>query len=148
MTQLPRTPIKTKDYLSMIVQFPANVPVTVIHMLRFNATATYPPSSPHASLEPMTGREVFYQRYVPAGNVAVQEAGIMPAETRFFSASVINLLQHNDVPWDVITMRRYESFAEYARYQASKGYVENAVPHREAALLDWSLVACVEGEHP
>lgn len=128
--------------------FPDNVPVTFIHMLRFNSTAIYPPSSPYASLEPVSGRDAFYQRYVTAGSAAAQEVGIMPAETRFFSTSVTNLLLHNDVPWDVVTIRKYESFGDYARYQASKAYTEMAVPHRDAALRDWSLVACVEEQPP
>ena len=142
------TPIKTKDYLSLVEQFPENIPITVIHMFRFNLTAIYPPSSPHASLERISGYDAFYQRYVPAANAAAQEVGITPAETRFYSTSVTNLLFYNDIPWDIVTARRYESFADYAKYQASKAYTEKAVPHRDAALKDWSLVACIEGEPP
>ncbi|KAK3935977.1 hypothetical protein QBC46DRAFT_297112 [Diplogelasinospora grovesii] len=142
------TPIRTKDYLSLVGQFPDNVPIVVIHMLRFNETAVYPPSSPHASLPPISGLDCFYKRYVPAGSAAAQEVRIAPATARFFSASVTNLLQHNDVPWDIVTARKYASFSDYARYQASDAYQERAVPHRDAALKDWSLVACVEEEPP
>ena len=142
------SPIKTKDYLSLVDQFPENVPITVIHMLRFKPIAIYSPSSPYASLEPVSGRDAFYQRYVPAGTAAAQEAGIAPAEARFFSTSVTNLLHQNDIPWNIITARKYGSFADYARYQASKAYTETAVPHRDAALSDWSLVACIEEEAP
>lgn len=138
------TSIKTKDYLSLVGQFSEYSPVTVFHMLRFNSTAIYPPSSPYASLAPVSGRDAFYQRYVTAGIAAAQEVGIKPAETRFFSTSVTNLLLHNGVPWDVIAIRKYESFGDYARYQASKAYTDMAVPHRDATLRDWSLVACVE----
>ena len=139
-------PLKTKDYSSLVDQFPSNKPITLIHMLRFNPTAIYPSSSPYASLEPISGRDAFYQRYVPAGNAAVLEVGIAAAETRFFSTSVTNLLLNHDVSWDVVAVRKYESFAAYARYQTSKAYTEMAVPHREAALKDWSLVACTEEE--
>ena len=148
MADLSYSPFKTKNYLSLVGQFPDNVPITVFHMLRFHPTAIYSPSSPYASLEPVSGRDAFYQRYVPAGTAAAQGTGIKPAEARFFSASVTNLLTHNDVPWDIVTVRKYESFAEYARYQASKAYTETAVPHRDAALMDWSLVACIEEEPP
>lgn len=142
-------PIKTKDYLSLVKNFPPNVPVTLIHMLRFHDIAIYPPSSPHASLESMTGRDAFYKRYVAAGNAAAQQVGITPAETKFCSASVTSLLLGlNDVPWDVVTARKFASFEEYARYQMSRSYQENAVPHRDAALKDWSLVALVEEEPP
>lgn len=142
------TPFKTKDYLSLVGQFPDDKPITVIHMLRFNSTAIYPPSSPYTSLERVSGRDAFYQRYAPAGAAAAREVGIKPAEARFFSASVTNLLLHNDIPWDIVTARKYESFADYARYQASTEYKERAVPHRDAALRDWSLVACIEEEPP
>lgn len=142
------SPIRTKDYLALVDQVPANVPVTVIHMLRFNPTAIYAPSSPHASLPPISGRDAFYQRYIPAGTAAAKEVGIKAGKSHFFSARVTNLLVHNDVPWDVVAVRTYESFGEYALYQASKEYTENAVPHRDAALLDWSLVACAEDEYP
>jgi hypothetical protein len=148
MSDSPGVPLKSKNYLSLVDQFPENVPVTVVHMLRFNKTAIYPPSSPFASLEPISGRDAFFQRYVPAGQAAAQELGIKPAESRFFSTSVKNLLPHNDIPWDVVTARQYASFADYARYQFSKSYTEQAVPHREAALRDWSLVACNEDESP
>lgn len=137
MAHSSHTSIRTKDYLSLVDQFPDNVPVTVIHMFRFNPTAIYPPSSAYASLETASGRDVFYQRYVPAGSAAAEEVGITPAVTRYFSASVTNLLLHNDIPWDVVTARQYDSFADYARYQASKAYSERAVPHRLAALRDW-----------
>lgn len=142
-------PIQTKDYLSLVENFPPDVPVTLVHMLRFHDMANYPPSSPHASLEPMTGRDAFYKRYVAAGNAAAKEVGITPAETQFYSASVTSLLLgYNDVPWDVVTARKFSSFGEYARYQMSRPYKENAVPHRDAALRDWSLVALVEEEPP
>ncbi|KAJ4386152.1 hypothetical protein N0V93_009045 [Gnomoniopsis smithogilvyi] len=142
-------PITTKDYLSLVEQFPPNVPVILIHMLRFHDMAIYPPSSHHASLEPMTGRDAFYKRYVVAGNAAAHEIGIKPAETKFYSTSITSLLLgHNDIPWDVVTARKFASFEEYARYQMSRPYLENAVPHRDAALRDWSLVALVEEEPP
>lgn len=142
------SPLKTKDYRSLVGQFPDNVPITVVHMLRFHPTAIYPPSSPYTSLEPVSGRDAFWKRYVPAGTAAAQKIGIKPAEVRFFSASVTNLLLHNDVPWDVVTARTYGNFADYARYQDSKAYTETAVPHRDAALRDWSLVVCIEEEPP
>lgn len=148
MANSSHTSIKTKDYLSLVGQFPENVPVTVVHMLCFNPTAIYLPSSPYASLERISGRDAFFQRYVPAGSAAAQEVGITPAQTSFFSTSVTNLLLHNDIPWDIVTARKYESFADYARYQKSKAYAERAVPHRDAALRDWSLVACIEEEPP
>ena len=145
MADSTHTPIKTKDYLSLLNQFPDNVPITVIHLLRFNTTAIYPPSSPHASLEPISGRDVFFNRYMPAGSAALQEVGIAPAETLLFSTSVTNLLLHNDsIPWDLVAVRKFQSFKDYARYQTSGAYREKAIPHRDAALRDWSLVACVE----
>ncbi|KAF7553297.1 hypothetical protein G7046_g7131 [Stylonectria norvegica] len=148
MSTQTHSPVRTKDYLSLVGRFPENVPVTVVHHLRFNPTAIYPPSSPHAALPPISGRDAFYQRYIPAGTAAAQEVGIKAGESRFFSTTVTNLLVHNDIPWDVVAIRTYASFYEYAGYQASKAYQENAVPHRDAALIDWSLVACVEDEYP
>ncbi|KAF1993534.1 hypothetical protein P154DRAFT_527698 [Amniculicola lignicola CBS 123094] len=149
MADTPYTPLKTKDYLPLADKFPANAPITVVHMLQFHEVAKYPPSSPHGSLAPVTGREAFHQRYMPAAAAAAQEVGITPAETRFFFTSVVNLLSHNgDVAWDVVAARRYQSFGEYARYQASEAYTTNAVPHRDAALKNWSLVACLEQDVP
>jgi len=154
MADTPYTPIKTKDYLLLADKFPANAPITVVHMLQFHDVAKYPLSSPHdstphASLPPVSGRDAFYQRYMPAAAAAAQEVGITPAETRFFFTSVVNLLPHSgDVAWDVVAARRYQSFGEYARYQASEAYTTNAVPHRDAALKNWSLVACLEQDVP
>ncbi|KAM7213187.1 hypothetical protein V8F06_011443 [Rhypophila decipiens] len=144
---MAQPPLKSKDYPSLVDQFPENVPVTVVHMIRFKATAVYPPSSPFASLVPITGRDAFFQRYIPAGEAAVEKVGIKPAETRFFSTTVTNLLPHNDIAWDLVAARQYASFADYARYQFSNEYTSEAVPHREAALEEWSLVTCVEEEY-
>ena len=156
--QPPHNPIKTKDYLSLLDQVPAHTPITVIHMLRFNSTTMYPPDSPFNNLPPVSGRSAFYDRYVPAGNAAAREAGIAPAETRMYSSFVMNLLagrdgegsdgNYGERQWDVVTARRYASFEDYARYQASGAYQELARPHRDAALRDWSLVCCVEEEPP
>ncbi|KAK0113905.1 hypothetical protein ONS95_014148 [Cadophora gregata] len=142
------TPIQTKNHLSLIDQFPSNTPITVLHLLHFHPVALYPASSPHASLPPISGRDAFYTRYVPAGILAAQECGITPGETKFFSGTVMSLLRDSETPWDVVTMRTYRSFEEYARYQASELYRENAVPHREAALKGWEVLVCVEGVHP
>ncbi|GAB1316444.1 hypothetical protein MFIFM68171_06654 [Madurella fahalii] len=49
----------------MINQFPENVPIVVIHYLRFHPVAVYPPDSPFANLEPVSGRDAFYKRYAP-----------------------------------------------------------------------------------
>lgn len=136
------SPIRTKDYLSMVGDFSNDEPVAVVHMLCFNETAIYPPNSPHTSAKSISGRDAFWNLYVPAGNRVAEQLGVKPAETLFFSQSVANLLQHNDVKWDVVTVRKYESFAEYARYQKSKEYLDQAAPHRDAALKNWSLVAC------
>lgn len=148
MAMSSHIPIKTKDYVSLVGEIPDNEPVTIIHMLRFNPMAVYPASSADASSEPISGSDAFFKRYVPAGNIALGEVGIQPAETRFFSKCVTNLLVHNDIPWDVVAVRKYETFADYAKYQTSKAYIENAVPHRDAALRDWSLVACIEEDFP
>ncbi|PVH87800.1 hypothetical protein DL98DRAFT_525091 [Cadophora sp. DSE1049] len=148
MADLTYTPIKTKDYLSLLDQFPRDTPITVLHLLHFHPIAIYPQSSPHASLPSISGRDAFYTRYVPAGILAAQEAHITPGETKFFSSTVMNLLLQNDTPWDVVTVRTYRNFEEYARYQASDMYKEMAVPHRDAALKGWEVVVCVEGVHP
>ena len=126
----------------MVGDFPDSKPVAVVHMLCFNETAIYPSNSPHASAKPTSGRDAFWERYVPAGNRVAEQLGVKPAETLFFSQSVANLLHHNYVNWDVVTVRKYESFAEYARYQKSREYLDQAAPHRDAALKNWSLVAC------
>lgn len=140
-------PIRTKDYLALIKDVPSDGPVTVIHKLRFNPTAIYDPSSPHASLPPISGRDAFYQRYIPNGVAAAKTAGIKAGESKYFSTRVTNLIEGGE-EWDVVAVRTYETFSEYARYQAGKEYQENAVPHRNAALANWALVACVEDDYP
>ncbi|KAH7383001.1 hypothetical protein BKA64DRAFT_683663 [Cadophora sp. MPI-SDFR-AT-0126] len=148
MTSPNYAPIQTKDYLSLISQFPSDVPITVLHLLHFHHLAIYPPQSPYAPLSPISGRDAFYQLYVPAGILAAQEADITPGETKLFSGTVMNLRKDNGTPWDVVTMRTYKSFGEYATYQASEMYRIRAVPHREAALKNWEVMVCVEGVHP
>jgi hypothetical protein len=121
--------------------------VTIIHLIHFNIMAQYQLDSPHhptaTGEQAISGRSAFFDRYLPAAERAVEASNIDPPVTHFFSTNVTNLLPHNDIAWDVAAVRQFCSFAAYTTYQTSREYVEYAVPHREAALADWSLVACI-----
>jgi hypothetical protein len=144
--------LTTKDYSAISTSFSDDKPVIVIHLMRFNAVANYPVTSPHhptrLGQKQRSGREAFFDHYLPAAQRAVVASAISPPTTHFFSTSVTSLLPHNDIPWDVSAVRQFSSFAAYTKYQTSQVYVEEAAPHRAAALADWTLVACVESNFP
>lgn len=152
MATSPSQPLQTKDYNAISNSFPNDKPITVIHLMRFNAVADYPMTSLHrpnaTGAEQRSGRTAFFEHYLPAAERAVAASAIPPPTTHFFSTSVTNLLPHDDRSWDVAAVRHFSSFTAYAAYQTSRVYVEEAAPHRAAALADWSLVACVEGSFP
>lgn len=152
MATFPSQPLITKDYNAISNSFPNDKPVTVIHLMRFNAVANYPVTSPHhptrTGQEQRSGREAFFDHYLPAAERAVVASAIPPPTTHFFSTSVTSLLPHSDIPWDVSAVRQFSSFAAYTAYQTSREYVEDAAPHRAAALADWTLVACIQGSFP
>lgn len=107
--------LRIEDYISFVHRVPNDVPFTVIHMLHSRNVAVDAPSFCFLP-------RCFLEEPSPAGVAAIREAGIAPAETRFFSASSTNLPLHKFALCDVVTARRYENLASYAKNEAMKAY--------------------------
>lgn len=116
--------------------FPADAPLVMINLLRFRKQAQYPGLT---ALEPCTGRAAYFDRYVPAFAKAVEPIG---ATDLLFAGDVVaRLVGPTDELWDAVALVRYDSFAVFRRLVTDPAYLDQAEPHRNAALSDWRLHA-------
>ena len=124
------------DLAAASATFPADVPLVMINLLRFREQAQYPGPS---DLEPCTGRAAYFDRYVPAFAKTVEPIGA--TELLFAGDVVARLVGPPDELWDAVALVRYDSFAVFRRLVTDPAYLDQAEPHRSAALADWRLHA-------
>lgn len=124
------------DLAAASASFPADAPLVMINMLRFRDQAWYPEPS---TLEPCTGRVAYFDRYVPAFATTVQPFGA--TELLFAGDVVARLVGPTHELWDAVALVRYDSFAVFRRLVIDPAYLDQAEPHRNAALADWRLHA-------
>lgn len=124
--------------------FPADQPLHMLNLLRFRDTAAYPANS---DTQPMTGREAYFQRYVPAFQAVAMEAGIeVKVAWLGTGAGVVAGLPHER--WDQIAIVEYASFEDFVAIATSDPYHATAAEHRVAALEDLRLIATIQSTPP
>lgn len=128
--------IQPDDLAAAAAAFPHDVPLVMINLLRFRDRALYPQSS---DLEPCTGREAYFDRYVPAFGETVQPFG--PTEVLFAGDVHTRLVGPTTETWDAVAVVRYADFTVFHRLVTDAAYLDQAEPHRSAALADWRLHA-------
>lgn len=128
--------IQPDDLAAAADAFPSDVPVVMINLLRFRDRADYPHPS---GLEPCTGREAYFERYIPAFNRTVEPIG--ETELLFAGDVEARLVGPVDEAWDAIALVRYADFGVFGRLVTDAAYLDQAEPHRSAALADWRLHA-------
>jgi uncharacterized protein (DUF1330 family) len=124
------------DLAAASASFPADAPLVMINLLRFREQARYPGPT---ALEPCTGRTAYFDRYVPAFAKTVEPFGA--TELLFAGDVVARLVGPRDELWDAVALVRYDSFAVFRRLVTDPAYLDQAEPHRNAALADWRLHA-------
>jgi len=109
-------------------------PVFMVNFLRFKEHAEY---DDPAQGTPCSGREAYFQRYIPVfRNIAASE-GI----NVFFVSDVQSILVAPEGElWDVVGIVEYPSFAAFRRITECAAYYADALPHRDAALENWRLI--------
>lgn len=108
--------------------------IYMVNLLRFNEVAEYDPA---AGMEPCSGREAYYDRYVPTFAEVTSAHGIKPI---FFNNAYPPLVAPAGETWDNIAIVEYTNFAEFRKALESAEYKEKSEPHRLAALSDWRLI--------
>lgn len=101
-------------------------PLVMLNLLRF---------------QPEGGRERYFGHYLPAFRaIAARHAfhDIAP----IWKGEVCTIFAGPaEETWDAVLLVRYPSLAAFRTIVDSEAYRSDAAPHREAALLDWRLVA-------
>ena len=117
------------DMLDRLAPVLDDQPVFMLNLLRFR---------------PGRGREIYFNDYVTAFRAIVAARGIdgiAPIWTGDVAGFVAGPAGE---AWDAALVVRYPSLAAFRAIVDSAEYRDTAAPHREAALLDWRLIAQTE----
>ncbi len=114
---------------------PEGVPVFMLNLLRYREHADY---GDRAGVAPCSGREAYFQRYVPAFN-QIPSAD----EIKIFFVGPVHagVVAPPDERWDDMAIVEYPSFAAFRRIVENPMYEAEAAFHRTAALADSRLIA-------
>ncbi len=144
---LPDSPQRTTEMapqalLAAVSVIPADSPIYMVNLLRYREQAEYDDSSTAA---PCSGREAYFQRYVPAFAKVTEGDGIKA----FWIGNVLApLVAPPGEHWDDVAIVEYPSFAVFQRMIESPAYKMDAEPHRRAALADWRLIPTAKADIP
>ena len=121
-------------------------PVQMINLVRYHPQAAYTNGSGFA---PCSGREAYFQRYVPAFAKVAQKVAL--GET--FAPIYLGLVAATIVAapgevWDDVAIVEYASFEALRKVIAAPEYEAEAAPHRRAALADWRFIAALKAQLP
>lgn len=110
-------------------------PVFMVNLIRYNERAKYGDNDGYA---PCSGREAYFQRYIPAFSEVAEGTGIKPF---WVGNALADIVAPADEHWDDVAIVEYPSFEAFRMLVESDAYKAKADPHRAAALADWRLVA-------
>ena len=131
--------INQDNLLKLQASLPHNTPILMLNLLRYKPTADYGETK---NAEPLTGRYVYFQRYVPEFlKVAATVGSIQPF---FFGDALAPLIAPPDEVWDNVALIEYPNLAAFRAVVESAEYLEHAAPHRFAALDDHRLIVTVK----
>ena len=116
--------------------------IFMLNLLRYHDRADYADA---AGFAPCSGREAYFQRYVPAFGKLAEGTGIRP----FWVGSVLaGIVAPVGEQWDDVAIVEYPSFNAFRTLVESDAYRKEADPHRAAALADWRLIATSKADLP
>lgn len=135
--------MKSVDMTPEAVQAAADVtpedsPFFMVNLLRYKERADY---GDRTDVAPCSGREAYFQRYVPAFNAVAAAEGITGITPFWVGTILARVVAPADEQWDDIAIVEYPNFAAFRRVVESPNYDTEAAPHRKAALEDWRLIA-------
>lgn len=127
------------------VVLPADTPFLMVNLLRYHPQAEY---RDRPDVTPCTGREAYYQRYVPAFGQVAAELGLKDVKPFWVGNVQAQLVAPAGEHWDDVAIVHYPSFAAFRQLTESPTYLAEADPHRQAALADWRLIATFQQDLP
>ncbi len=139
----PRTTeLASQALLAAAAAIPAATPIYLVNLLRYREQAAY---DDPATAAPCSGREAYFQRYVPAFTEVTAGEGI---KLFWVGNALAQLVAPPGEHWDDVAIVEYPSFAVFQRMLESPAYRTEAEPHRRAALADWRLIPTAKAEMP
>lgn len=127
---------------SLKENFGPDEPLFVVNLLKYREHARYPGGSPLAGI---TGREAYFSHYLPAFASVNVGKDISP----IWVGTVAGMLVGEDgEQWDDVAIVQYPSFSVFVEAATSQPYVDQAEPHRLAALEDLRLIATKKAQLP
>jgi hypothetical protein len=117
-----------------------NTPVYMVNLLRYRPQATYKTSDAAlaATLPAVSGREAYLTRYVPSIMPILQADGSEPI---LVGSALAVFVGAEGEKWDDVGIVRYPSLEVFQKMATSERYARECLPHREAAIEDWRLLA-------
>lgn len=132
------TEISANEVKSAQQAIQPKTPVTMLNLVRYNATALYQDGSSEVEC---SGREAYLQRYAPAFNEVAAAKGVTGIKVLYLGQVMGRLVGPSEEQWDEMVMVQYPDFEAFRKVTESPQYEEIATPHRRAALADWRLIA-------
>ncbi|KAH8815984.1 hypothetical protein F5884DRAFT_872433 [Xylogone sp. PMI_703] len=124
---------------------PNDTRVHNINLVRFREYAKYE-NNPELNSPPISGKEAYLQRYIPAFYSIVQKMGlqdsILVALHVMPCGSVV--VSKPGEEWDAVAVVTYPSWKVFRTLVEDKEYLEQADIHRVACASDYILVTSVE----
>ena len=117
-------------------------PVSMVNLIRYREQALYD----GAAYTPCSGREAFFQRYVPAFGAIATKIAPGSFKLTFYGAVHAALVAPAGESWDNVAIAEYSSFDALRSIIESREFIEVATPHRLAALEDWRFIAVTKVE--
>lgn len=130
--------LHTAALIAAAHDLPAGQPVMMLNLLRYRPQAEYADGS---TLPPVSGREAYLTRYVPAFDVVAKPYG--PSRPVWVGHVTSHLVAADGVAWDDIALIEYPDFDIFRAIVTSDAYAHDAHPHRTAALQDWLFLAAL-----
>ena len=132
------TKIEKEAVLAAADRIPEDAPVFMLNLLRYKEQADY---GEQTNLAPCSGREAYFQRYLPAFNKIASSEGVEGIKVFYVGSVTARLVAPSDEKWDDVAIVEYPNFAAFRRVSESPQYATEADTHRRAALEDWRLIA-------
>ncbi|MDQ3712890.1 MAG: hypothetical protein M3388_11830 [Acidobacteriota bacterium] len=137
--------MSSEDVLAAADAIPEDAPVFMLNLLCYREHADY---GDRANAAPCSGREAYFQRYLPAFNKIASSEKIEGIKVFYVGNVLARLVAPPDEQWDDIAIVEYPNFAAFRRVVESPEYKAEATPHRKAALEDSRLIAMTKMELP
>ncbi len=137
--------MNSADLSAASEKIPKDEPIFMLNLLRFREQADY---GSRVDVAPCSGREAYFQRYVPDFNRVAASCGVDGINIFYVGVAASLLVAPPDEKWDVVAVIEYPNFAAFRRVVESSEYQTEADSHRAAALADWRLIATTKMELP